>query len=354
MSEFDDRKLIPNKNANYWIYVFTNKLWTQYVGSTEDSEDDKMYISSYSKEKIKKNDIIFYYVKDKHNSGFTGIAKAASKHIFNKENVKIFKDKDQNKNMVRINYLDIFDENIKLSSVFDIIQDDIVGQRNRTSFTGKFLKKIGLFIKLNTKGKDLLNKLYELTDVDDDISDIDDIDGSDDIDNDINEKNNNKKKDKKGKICNDHDNDNDDIDNNNGEEIEAEVEAEQAEQDDESDENGQVPIMITLCEKYEWDYDLDDNDILQMKRFLSHIIECKDCIKIDNGTSGNYDPLLSNKEKEYYNYEDDDADIEIAIDYYVKGKRYDPKSKSDIKIVRINNNHEIFDECVMVLWNNSI
>ena len=55
----DDDILNAGPNINYWIYTMNKKLWREYNKSTDSSEDDSMFVSSYDRTSIKKGDIIF-------------------------------------------------------------------------------------------------------------------------------------------------------------------------------------------------------------------------------------------------------------------------------------------------------
>ena len=71
----NNHEINPTKNTEYWIYVMTDKMWKEYCNYTGD------YISSIFNKNIKKDDIIFIYVKDRRKSGFTGIIRVCGNNM---------------------------------------------------------------------------------------------------------------------------------------------------------------------------------------------------------------------------------------------------------------------------------
>jgi hypothetical protein len=71
-------ELVVNKNTKFWMYVLDDKMWQHYKKNINKSDNNSMYFSTYEYYQIKKSDIVFYYIKNRHKSGFVAISRTSS------------------------------------------------------------------------------------------------------------------------------------------------------------------------------------------------------------------------------------------------------------------------------------
>src|SRR4029078_2932884 len=93
-------------DTTFWFINMNSTFWEQlqsHFNKTQDN-DDRCCISSFNKEKIKKNDIILIYQKHKtpNKNAFVCIASVFSDMIFNDKKIKIFNDMNLNKNYCQL------------------------------------------------------------------------------------------------------------------------------------------------------------------------------------------------------------------------------------------------------------
>ena len=157
----------------YWIY----NLESKYANILTDKK-----LSSHTLFDIKENDRIFIYLKQKTNSGFYAVCTATTNMKLNNNKFKIFKNKLMHKYYFNIDSIHIFNENLLIESFINIIQEEIVGFKNKKSFQIKFLKKNLEFIKFpENKGRRLYNFFTNYN------NDIDDLFSNNTIDSDTQE-----------------------------------------------------------------------------------------------------------------------------------------------------------------------
>jgi len=153
----------------YWIY----NLESKYANILDDKK-----LASHTLFDIKENDRIFIYLKKKTNSGFYALCNATTNMKLNNK-FKIFKNKLMHKYYFNIDSIYIFNENLLIESFINIIQEEIVGFKNKKSFQNKFSKKNLEFIKFpENKGRRLYNFFTNYN------NDIDDVFSNNTIDSD--------------------------------------------------------------------------------------------------------------------------------------------------------------------------
>ena len=385
--EYDNNEIIPSDDATYWMYIMDKKKWDEYTRVTNSSEDNNLYISSYDNSGVEKGDIIFYYIKGGKDSGFIGFSRAGDDQKYNDAKIKVFKDTNLNKNIVKIDYLMIFTDSIKMSRVLPFIKEETAGHRNESSFRPRYLKDTNSFKKLAYGGNMLLQKLYEFSDDNKKINtkhgrkhdrkkenrldnyESDDMEEFDDgykpkrrklkINSNVNFiSSENSSSDssevlysdecikKKTKQLNDEDSsseyesyrsDDNTSDESNGDSTESE------------DVDGEIPILIIPCKKFKWPRGLAK----QINYCISHLKKCRKCDVTDNndksyGTiidKAKVDLVVSNSEyDEYY---------DTALECYDNLKRYAPNDVNNgpfIRIIRIECG-DMYNGCILLTWN---
>ncbi len=353
------------KNANYWIYIMSKKLWDQYMRSTESSDDDNLFISSYDKTDIKKGDVIFYYLKNGRNSGFTGLCRVCTAHKENKQKIKIFNDRNLNEHLIKLDYLTFFETPISLKDVLGTIKADKVGHRSEGSFRSKYLKDNALFVRVNAKGNKLMKELFRISEEQlesEESEESEESDESYESSNSANAKNkyeeissnsvflNNKKgkhNQKKNKI-NIIDDEYSDATNNAKNDAKSD-----ADESESSEADGEIPIMIIPCKEFKW----PKKKSKQKNYFIKHYKECKVC-EVNDNNNINIGQIIDNAHIEYYiSTKTDDIYFEIPVEDYHDLKYHEPDDMPDnikgnpfIRIVRIDNGDEIYHGCILITW----
>ena len=127
---------------NYWLYV-TNESILAKINS------NNKFLEFSKKNNIKKNDIIFLYIKKHIASGFSHILQAS-------DDIKI---NNVNKFAVDINVIKIITPLVNISKIINQITGDVSGHRNLSSFNAKYLKNINTVTEIQLKGELLQNIL---------------------------------------------------------------------------------------------------------------------------------------------------------------------------------------------------
>nr|QBK89486.1 MAG: hypothetical protein LCMiAC02_05810 [Mimivirus LCMiAC02] len=286
------------------------------------------YISSHAKYDISSNDIIFMYLKNYKKSGFIGILTVTNKSILNKKNIKIFRDNNLNKYIIKLSQIYLINNpRITISKIFDCIKQD---NKSIRSFSKKHIC-VDNIKKLCYNGEKLLKNIYKLTSEDNNNKYIKKLTRNprknviivDDIitkKHKKKHKKNNKTKRKKvhkkeHKILNDY--------------------------------MGQIPIMMVPCKNFK----LPSHN--KKKYFIKHFKTCNKCDKTDNNDIS----VLTIFDDAHFDFVDVDdpydIDIDIALQTYDESIGYIPLNINKfpyIRIFEINNDHEIYNNCILISW----
>jgi len=358
----DSNILNVQPDASYWIYTMSKKLWDEYTRSTDSSDDDSLFISSYDKSSIKKGDIIFYYVKDFNNSGFTGLGRVSGSHRKNVKHIKVFNDRNLNEHVVKLNYVTFFNSPIKIKDIFDSLRDDdVAGHKSIETFRSKYMNRKVFFEKLTVKGLDLMKRLFEISDA------TDENDQNDDEITDESSKNNAEHPldNSYNEIESDEENEADQIDsvgntddspssaNSATSSVFIKQKTDNHESDDEQPESGdpegEIPILIVKCESFKWPSSANQC----IDYFVDHYKTCKEC-EISDNNNIQISRILDDANIEYYVCKKlKDAYFEIPLQYYHELLTHDPINRTTrpfIRITRIENGHEIYQGCILITW----
>jgi hypothetical protein len=123
-------------------------------------------------------------------------------------------------------------------------------------------------------------------------------------------------------------------------------EDEENEENDDNQEDGNIPIMIIPCKKFKLP------NKYPIKYFIKHYKCCKKC-EITNNNDGNINGILPKAEIELEEITEEDDDLIDALNAYYATQRYVPCQKKDhsyIKIMNIQNNHNIYNGCIVLTW----
>ena len=280
----------------YWIY----NLESKYANILDDKK-----LASHTLFDIKENDRIFIYLKKKTNSGFYALCNSTTNMKLNNK-FKIFKNKLMHKYYFNIDSIYIFNENLLIESFINIIQEEIVGFKNKKSFQNKFSKKNLEFIKFpENKGRRLYNFFTNYN------NDIDDVFSNNTIDSDTQKsksklklKSKSKSKSKTKSKQNESDEEFDEETIESEQDSDKEYEQDSDEQDsegeyvDEQDSNEEehnaemnkiyknIPVLIT-----------SEDQFPQNKKELISKIKLMENCKLYNNNSSDVE-LFKNKEKE--------------------------------------------------------
>lgn len=154
-------------SSNFWVYTISKQHWEQM---REHFSNGKLYITSYHRYSILKNDIILVYQKDTKQgknaeNGFVGVLCATNDLSFNTQ-IKIFKDQNMNKHIVSIKIVHIFNFFRKMIDVSPHIKN-CKEYKSDSSFVKKHIVGNVNFVKMtNVLGKCLYDVLMGMYNAD--------------------------------------------------------------------------------------------------------------------------------------------------------------------------------------------
>ena len=279
------------KFTNYEEYenVYMMKLKKEYCEEILKNIKNKIfYLGSYKEYKISSNDIIIIYqTNDNRNNGFFGLFKICVNQQLNGEKIKVFKDINMHKYIMKFSDYFIFDNIIKYSNI---------QKKENTLKSAVFQKYLAdnlIYIKFpNIKIIEKLINTFMLL---------------------IND---NQKNDSESES----ESESSESESSESSESESSESSESESSDTEKKVNiksskGHIPVIMTPCKKFKWQ---------RWKiEYKSHYKECNECDKTDNNNVQllNY---FNNKEivfNEISDEEDDDLD-DILDKYYVCENHY--------------------------------
>ncbi len=357
----DSNILDVQPDASYWIYTMSKKLWDEYTRSTDSSDDDSLFISSYDKSSIKKGDIIFYYVKDFNLSGFMGLGRISGSHRKNVKQIKVFNDRNLNEHVVKLNYVTFFNNPIKIKDIFDSLHDDgVAGHKSVESFRSKYMNRKVYFEKLTVKGLELMKRLFEISDSNDNGDDDEITDESVKTDASGSTKNSYQeiKSDEQDQMESVGVTDESPSSANSASssvfikqkaKTETEKDASDGGEAESGDPEGEIPILIVRCKSFKWPSSPDEC----IDYFIDHYKTCKECEIADNNNV-QISRIIDDANIEYYVCKKlKDAYFEIPLQYYHELLTHDPinrTTKPFIRITRIDNGHEVYQGCILITW----
>jgi hypothetical protein len=309
-----------HKHTMYWIYRIDDTFWNQLE---QNFNRKKFYLSSFKPNSIKKDDIVIIFKahKSPQKTGFICICQIGSDMQHNKDNIKIFGDKNMNKFYSELNSVFLLDEPVKLSH----FKDKIVGLNYQT-FRRTNIGDNTMFVKLQTHfANDIIHLLTENMDNPEEPNEIIDnannvYDGSDDEDNENNEDN-------ESVASHRSDGSND---------VEVRM--------------GHIPILFEPCDNFNWDSDMN----VRIKSFKHHFTKCSKCQQTDN----NEVSVVAKFDKSQF-YCTDIKDVNAInkyLEYYQTLKRWkielidDDKKYDHVIIYRVNDRSNLYHGCCVVLW----
>lgn len=130
-------------NSRYWIYILARESW-EFIQNNMKKRN--LYISAYVKKDIQINDTILFYVKDKGKpSGFVAIGQTSMMMEENKQNIRVYNDKNMNRFITELRVISIFDCMCKVSELDDTIINSNTNIKNSTRFAMTLLRGEGVF-----------------------------------------------------------------------------------------------------------------------------------------------------------------------------------------------------------------
>ena len=399
-----------NDKINFWIYPIEKKYWSEYQQYIKLNKSLHLGVI-YNNPMIDKN-IVIFYVKSK---GFSGLCTINSNYVA--EKVNIFKDKNLQKYVLKINKVIIFDQIITVSTV----KSNILNKGFKSiQWFSSFIKSNSKLFKMNSDiAKDIIDVLcYQANEkkynYDSDKKSDCESDGESDSESDSEtDTKPNEKSDSLPDNVSDTESDNESDTESNGKlnskckkkikkipksdigsdsyggiesvvsniysdcdntdkDIEDEILSSCTDNDVSEEEidieniNGHVPVMILTCKNFEFpeidcdseeidEYGNTEDDNEKCKYFINHIKKCKKCNKINNNGI-DFIHFLENAIINYSLLEETSAEYSIIIEYYQSVKKYNSFGDSIEKdTAKIYNiqDDEMYDGCVIVTWASS-
>ena len=323
--------------SKFWIYNLSKNNYSDYIKS------EVNYITFFEPKNINKNDIIIIFCKDRLNNGFGSILQVDGIPLKNNIDINIFKNDNLNRFYLKIKFKKIFIELIKISEIINYLKTDEVGYKSVISFRTKFFKNPNSIVYMGSHlyGKKITEKLIELSN------------------NNIKNKNNDITDDKEDKniSSDDESKENKDIssDDENKENEKNESDDENKENNNEKNneeeiENGFIPIIIIPCKNLKIESIINKDRI---KYFIEHYKICNECEVTNNNNrelcsiinEAKFEFIEIKKEKHGY--------FNPPLECYLNLEKYEPigiKQYPFIRIVYINNDHDVYNKCFLITW----
>ena len=346
-----DSKLSLSRNNNYWLYIISDINLHNLV-NYEEPYFTIPNNENIQNEMLKIGDIIIFLVSNRTSYGFIGFSQLNSKVMGNKK-IKIFKDAFLNFNYVTLKFRLFCSNPIKLNTTLKELNikdnDDFTSS---VKFTRKYAKKhmiMSLLPPIN--GRIIINYLikYKNNEIIKDDEEVSSSCGkfskSDKFEksNKSNNKNNNKKKEYTSS-----DNSNSSDLNSSNDSNDSNDTNDSNKTNDKIESPGLIPIMITPCKNFNIDDPEDKIDY-----FMNHYTSCKKCV-ITNNNDIELGSIINNCNWEFHEIQDKkNGYFNPALEQYSFGENYEPIDSLEypfVRILYINNDHEIYDKCLLVCW----
>lgn len=351
-----DRISLSSKD-NYWLYILNEHNVNEFT------RYDKPYFTLPDEiwpinENIKLGDIIIFISTNKHCSNFVGCVQLNSKVILNKNGkIKIFKDAQLNSNYVLLKFRLLCNDPVKLNTVLKHLNTKDEGFTTVAKFTHNYIKKHIIICPFpSNNGKLIIKYLIQLNNE----SNNDDSEEAKPtkiftkqtkkkigLNKTTTESSNSSKKNVK-KVKNvkkrqsSSDSDSYEL---TGSETNSRTNSEEEEQEE---EKGLIPIMIIPCQ----DFNIDPSKN-KIKYFTDHYKSCIDCV-ITNNNDIELGSVINNCSLEFHEItEERNSLFNPALDQYFSGNKYEPIESLEhpfVRILYINNDHDIYDKCIMICW----
>jgi hypothetical protein len=320
-------KLNLTKYDKYWLYILNSNNVNDFLNY------DKPYFTIPNNEYIqneefKSGDIIILIMSKKICYNFIGFVQINDKVVINNKKIKIFKDALLNANYVPLKFRMLCIGDIKLSNVLKELKIKTPEFTNSTKFISKFAKKHIIMSALPaTEGKQIIKHLIKLKEEaeqssnssDDSTSDTNTIDTETTLDTNTSDKN-----------------------------TSDDESSEHSSEESKEEEKGLIPIMIIPCSNF---------NIGQAKNkityFVDHYKGCTKC-EVTNNNKMELNSIINACNFEFHEIkEEKHAYFNPALEQYIFGMNYEPIDSLDypfVRIIYINNNHLIYNKCILIAW----
>ena len=319
---------------NYWIHTVQYDSWKK-INQT----NDVRFLSSYMRYDIYKKDLILIYrIGNRKKSGFIGVATVLRDMRNNIEHIKVHRDNNLNRYIIKLDNIDIFDDVVSVKHIFKQLKDDNEkGYANTKSFVNCFTKNEFNDID-NNKGKTIVESLYKI------YPEIREGGCKNSDSEQINDQYYSDENEEFEKSNEEFEESNEEFEESNEEFEESDEEFEESDEEfEESDEEcNNIPIMMTLCNKYK--------NTASKKSFLKHYRKCTNC-SIFNNNNIDIGHDFTKRKITFTNINDDDEELPIALEAYYNLKDYIPNAPAPYIEVAYIEDHDIYDHCCIILFN---
>jgi len=340
--------------SNYWIYTLTKDNYDSFLQYKGDD------INFSHKNDIVTDDIIMLFLKNNLQNGFVGILKAASNATPSK--ITIFKNNNLNKFVVKLKTKNIFDM-IKVKDILIFLNYNEVGFKTPATFGSKFTKIHNNICDISIYGKEIVEYLLSknqsinlasivkstLTSIKNmqkydtklklnslfknDITNYLIEDSEDNLSN--------------SKSFENSESDSESYNYNSNSKSNSESSSEESEDELEDDPNGYIPIMIVPCD------DFKIPNLNEDMYIVNHYKTCKKC-DVTNNNDKELCSILNHANIEFIEITDEKhAYFDPALEAYYKLKKFEPMGAENhpfVRLVYINNDHDIYNNCLLVTW----
>lgn len=311
----------------YFIYVLSSNSVDDFI------KYSKPYFTLPNNENIKNDtfksgDIIIMILQDKSCYKFIGFVQINSGVMINTK-IKIFKDIHLNYSYVTLNFRMLCNSDVKLTTLLNELKMTEKEFKTSTVFTKKFIKKHFIMSQIpSVNGKIIIKHLINLNEVDSESSQE--------------EEEKIKKTIKKKPIKKKQNNSSSNSD-------ETKSDATFAYETSSEMEPGMVPIMLVPCSEFNI---ADAKNKIQY--FVDHYKSCNKC-SYTNNNSIELGAVIDRSNFEFHDViEEKNGYFNPALDNYLLAQNYEPLDHMEqfpfIRILYINNDHDIYNGCVLISW----
>jgi hypothetical protein len=328
MSKELNEKIKISSKTNYHIYILKENDCNLIMKNKD------YYISFFVKNNIKKKDVVILYQKQRMKNGFYGIVQLKNDPKYNESKIKVFPDRNMNRYYTKVCFRSQFTELINPEVVIHSLSSDAIGFKNVTSFKQKYVGKINALVELQLYGKKIMTQLL--------IKDEELIQ--------ITETETESRKDDESEEESEEEEEEEEEEDESEEEIK-EVKPKKKEKSkpkskEEIVEQGCIPIMVVPCKNFKFP------EISREAYFVNHYKSCSNCETTNNNDGLEIISILEQNNIEIYELNDyKHYYFDPALDAYYSSEIYEPPDlviKPFARVIYINNEHDIYDKCLMI------
>lgn len=326
------------KTTKFWLYPVSDENFNYFMKYRGN------YVTFFEKTNVAPQDIVIVYCKGIKNKGFGALIQISSDTVQNITNkISIFKNNNLNKYRATVSIRKNFTPLIKLKDVINGLKIDDSGFKSVQHFSSRYLKIENGVIQLQNYGQQLTNKLIEIQLKEEEKSNkaikkqeksSDDDQSENESSIDDNQSENESSTDDSGSDQSENESSSDDSDSDQSE----------------NNNRGFIPIMVIPCKNLKIE-DMDKEN--RGETFINHYQKCNQC-EVTNNNNRELCSIIGKAKIEFFELKTEKhAFFNPPLDCYFAMEKYEVLGATQfpyIRIVYINNKHQLYDKCILITW----